>query len=235
MATEAKSKNLQTFISSIKMNGLIRTNRYTVELAPPAVVSEFKDLRTILLYCSEVQLPGVNVSSSQIRTYGELREAPYERIFDSINMTFYVDNTMQVKAFFDRWVNGIQDQKTRTFNYYNDYTTDLKIIVEDTKDRSRYAVNCYECYPKTVSPIQIGYDQKDVMKLQVSMMIRGWTSEAYDVPLDKRVSQWDAIKQSFSIPDKWFNNFGGYQSDLNEAEPESQGVLNTVTNYFSGQ
>lgn len=231
MATATKSTKLRDFISNIKTDGLIKTNRYTVTLTPPKAVGEIGDIRKMLLYCADTQLPGVNISTAQIRSYGELREAPYERLFDSINMTFYVDNNMFVKGFFDRWINCIQNPQSRTFEYYNNYITNIKIEVEDTKDRKRYEVELYECYPKSVGAVQLGYETKDIMRLQVVMNYRNWVSNPVNVPLDKRVSQWDAIKESFSIPDKWLNNFGGYQSDFNDIKPETGGMVTGVTQY----
>ena len=231
MASAKKNTNLTNFIASIKTDGLIRTNRYSVTLTPPKSVGDIGDMRKMLLYCSDVQLPGVNISTAPVRTFGELREAPYEKLFDNLNMTFYVDNNMFVKAFFDRWINCIQNPQSRTFEYYNNYITNIKIEVEDMKDRKRYEVELYECYPKGVSPIQLSYESKEIMKLQVSMNYKNWISRPYNVPLDKRVSQWDAIKEAFSVPDKFLNNFGGFQSDFNNAQPETAGVVTGVTQY----
>lgn len=230
MATASKSKKLTEFIANIKLDGLIRTNRYSVIMTPPKAVGEVGDIRKMLMYCSDIQLPGVNVSSAQVRTFGELREAPYDRLFDNINMTFYVDNNMFVKAFFDKWINSIQNPDSRTFEYYNNYITNLTIQVEDLKDRNRYEVELRECYPKSVNAIQLSYESKEIMKLQVVMNYRNWVSKPFNVPLDKRVSQFDSIKEAFSIPDKFLNNFGGFQSDFNEAAPETAGMITGVTN-----
>ena len=52
---------------------------------------------------------------------GEFREVPYEKLYEPINMTFYVDNDMQVKKLFDEWMSLISDPSTRTYNYYNNY------------------------------------------------------------------------------------------------------------------
>ena len=98
---------IDDFIATVKTQGMMRSNRYTVTMGD--VVNDPDNLRQIMMYCSDVQLPGVNISTAQLRTYGELREVPYEKLFGDINLTFYVDNNMNVKNYFDRWMGLIQD------------------------------------------------------------------------------------------------------------------------------
>ena len=91
---------LNDFISLVKLGGLARTNRYTV------LFSKFgEQSRDVLLLCDQVQLPGTNFNTSDMRTYGEVRKAPYERLYDDVNMSFYVDTGLTVKKFFDDWQN----------------------------------------------------------------------------------------------------------------------------------
>jgi hypothetical protein len=174
---------LNDFVSSITSAGLMTSNRFDVEFAlPPALLSSnsgfnYKgDLKKVLMHCDSVVLPGMTISTQQARTYGELREMPYERLFDNINLTFYVDTTMDSKALFDSWINSIQDPVTRQFNYYKEYITDITIFTLDKDNEDTYRVKLFECYPKSISPIQLDYSSKDVMKLQVSMNYRYWIS-----------------------------------------------------------
>lgn len=176
---------LTEFISAVKTKGLMPSNRFKVEFSLPGSVlnapsntSFNPDLRNVFLYCDSVQLPGLSISTTQSRTYGEFREMPYERLFDNINLSFYVDNSMDTKALFDTWIHSIQNPASRQLAYYNDYITDMTIYVLDKANKSQYSVKLYECYPKSVSPIQMDTASKDVMKLQVSINYRYWTSSS---------------------------------------------------------
>jgi hypothetical protein len=171
---------LNEFIASVRDKGLMTTNRFSVEFALPSIIRTIDylgDLRTVAMQCEGLTLPGMSISTQQARTYGEFREMPYERTFDNITMTFMVDNSMDSKFLFDTWINSIQDPVTRQFNYYNEYTTDIDIFVDDRDDESRYNVKLYECYPKSVAQINMDYASRDVMKLQVSMNYRYWRSD----------------------------------------------------------
>jgi hypothetical protein len=166
---------LDQFIANIKNGGLSRSNRYVVNIAKPFAVDDVI-YRQILLYCDQAQLPGVNYSTIQNRSYGEFREVPYEKLYGDVNMSFYVDKDLYVKEFFDKWINSIQDTNSRAFNYYDQYTTKISIDVQDLNDNSKYRVTLHECYPKTISPIQLDYSAKDVMKMQVVMQFKYWES-----------------------------------------------------------
>ena len=161
---------LNEFIASVKESGLMRTNRFLVEF------NLMGDSRLIQLYCDAVNLPGLTLSTQQARTFGEFREMPYERLFENVNFTFYVDNDMSVKLMFDNWMKSIINPVTRAINYYDNYTTDITVYVLDTEDNSKYYVKLYECYPKSIAAIQMDHSAKDVMKLNVSMNYRYWTS-----------------------------------------------------------
>lgn len=170
---------LQDFISQVKTVGMARSNRFTVSFTPPDKINRRYSntmVQNVLLFCDQVQVPGVNYSTIQNRTFGEFREVPYEKIYGSIEMSFFMDADMKVKTIFDDWIDLIQNKTTKTFEYYNDYTVNMQIDVEDVSDNSRYTITAYECYPKGISPIQLDYANKDIMKMQVSMMYKYWTS-----------------------------------------------------------
>jgi len=157
---------LNDFISQVKHNGMARTNRYVVYFNLPW--ENDYALRDVLLFCDQVQLPGTNFNTADMRTYGETRKAPYERLYEDINMSFYVDKEMKNKLLFDRWFNQIQNPWTRTFNYYDNYRTDIVIEVQDLKDQSRYGIKLFEAYPKSMGAVQLDYAGKDIMKISVN-------------------------------------------------------------------
>jgi len=201
--------SIERFIAQVKTESLARSNRFAVLFNPPAGVSP-ATLDNVLLFCDSIQIPGVNYSTVQNRSYGEFREIPYERLYEAINLTFYVDASLHVKTLFDNWVNVIQNPETRAFNYYNKYVCDMLIEVQDVLDRTRYEISLYECYPKTISAIQLDNSSKELMKLNVTMQYKYWTSTAIDV-----------LDTEEQIPDVWYNeytdNYDNFQRNLNTA------------------
>ena len=179
--------NISDFVSQIG-GGLARTNRFDVVITTPSSV-DIEGLipgQELAMLCEQVQLPGLTINTTPIRTYGEVRETPYEFNYEPINMSFYVDNKMGVKILFDKWIKSIQDPTSRTFTYYQDYICpQLDIYVQDTLDNDRYMVRLFEAYPKSVGAVQMDYASKDIMKVTVQMMFKYWraSEEVFDVVL----------------------------------------------------
>lgn len=187
MFNQKDSNKLGNFISEVKNKGLARNNRYSVKIYSPAALRLYSpnDVSTFNLMCDSVQLPGMSYSTNPNRTYGESREVPYERLFDNITLSFYVDTDMKIKEFFDDWQRNIMDPTTRMFNYYNEYISEMDITVDNLEDKEIYAIKLYECYPKTIGQIQLDYAAKDIMKLSVTFAYKYWNSlNNYNKPTD---------------------------------------------------
>lgn len=214
---------IKDFVAQVKTQGLARTNRYAVVFTPPA--GGGNNLKNVLLFCDQATLPGTNYSTVQNRSFGEFREVPYEKLYDSCTLSFYVDTELQVKKLFDDWINAIQDPTTRTFNYYNDYVSNMLIEVQDLNDKTRYQMVLRECYPKSISSIQLDQGSKDVMKVQVQMMYKYYTS----TPVDG-LAGGETI--STSMIDKLMGNFTGFQEKFNKTIGEAMNfTTGAVINY----
>lgn len=168
---------LKDFIAQVKNGGLARGSHYAVEITPPVGMSAIGNMQKILMFCDQAQLPGLNLSTTPNRVFGEIREVPYEKLFDNINLSFYMDQDMEVKFFFDAWMGLIQNPYDRTFSYYKDYIGSMKIQVQDINDNSRYEVELFECYPKNIGAVALDYSSKDTLKLNVTMQYKHWTSK----------------------------------------------------------
>jgi hypothetical protein len=225
---------LNDFISSVAGEGLMRTSRFAVTFTLPNAMpagNYVGNLRKILLYCDSINLPGINLETSQAKTFGEYREMPYNKLFDNVNMSFYVDNAMSVKLLFDSWMGAIQNPVTRSFNYYADYITDIDIDVFDIANNIRYALTLAQCYPKAINPIQMDYAGREVMKMTVSMNYKYWLSGGSQNNVQavqpngvlNQVNKFlgDAIK----IPQTYFTNFNQFQNSVQSFENVRQNSL----------
>lgn len=235
---------LNEFISNIKSEGLMRTSRFAVAFSLPGAISAGlyeRNLRKILLYCDNINLPGITIETTAAKTYGEERQMPHQKQFETINMGFYVDNAMSVKSLFDNWMGAIQDPQTRNFNYYWDYVTDITIDVFDIADKTRYQVTLFQAYPKAINPIQMDYGNKDVMKLSVAMEYKYWTSTlttssgaGNTKPFSNIINSFGNSINSFlgnsvKIPSTYFTNFDQYQTGFNSFEQGRASLFSSET------
>lgn len=236
---------LNEFISQVAGEGLMRTSRFAVMFSLPSgiTVGQYTgELRKVLLYCDNINLPGITLETTAAKTFGEHREMPHNKLFDTINMGFYVDNSMAVKLLFDNWMGAIQDPVTRTFNYYYQYTTDIVVDVFDVADKSRYQVTLFQCYPKAINPVQMDYSNKDVMKMTVAMNYKYWTSTATTNTYGGNAeaangaafsNSQDTLNQylgdTAAVPSTYFTNFDQYQTGYNSFEQGRASLFSAET------
>lgn len=232
---------LSDFITEVKTRGLANPSKFMVTIAQPRGI-EFgnasETLRLLRLFCDQTQLPDQNISTAQLRTYGEVREVPYENLYGNVNFSFYCDANYIVKDFFDAWIQSISDTETRHWNYYDNYIAPtIDIVLLNNAGREVYAVTLFECYPKQMQAATLDYAAKDTMKVNISMNYKYWRSalisdgtqgsaiqdnNKFNI-LGSDFSNMDGasarslasqVNSAFAIPDQYFNDFGGYQDQL---------------------
>lgn len=223
----SKGPGLEAFKAEMQ-KGLARPNRFFVVLPGNA-----PDNRIIGMFCENAQLPGSNILTTPSRVFGEIREMPYERAYDPINLSFYVDSDFKVKEYFDKWLEEIFDPVTRSGNYYEKYAKNIEIWVHNVEDNRTYAVVLKEAYPKSVSAVSLDYGSKDIMKLQVTMQYKYWRSVAgISAASESALAGIDQVKTANNMDGMNsldFNNvFGSYFNN------SFGGVPATYLNSFQG-
>lgn len=238
---------LSDFISGVR-EGLSRTNHFSVLLTPPSSLANDNiispKMTKILLFCEQAQLPGVSFSTSQVRSFGEFKEVPYEKLYEPITLNFLADSNLTVKVLFDKWVNLIQDTSTRMYSYPDEYMTDnIKIFVHDVQNQKKYCVTLYECYPKAVTPIQLDYNNKEIMRVQVQIVYKYFTTEqitngqtntsviAQNEPRSLMDYGYKAAESI--IPATYFSAFDSFQDVVNNYERMVSSALEDL-NAFTG-
>lgn len=234
---EVKAAPLSDFIAKVKKDGIAKTNRFVTRFSLPSkMVNAMEGAKLVELFCEQSVLTGMNIASQAVRTYGESREVTYDRVFAPINLTFLVDRKMEVVKFFNDWIDIIVDPVTRLNGYYADYVSTVDIYIQDNQNRNTYASRLYECFPKTISDIQLDSSSKDAMRLNVQFVykysnggpiVAGRMPTSIDPTTGETVgeSSFGAmlggyldqyLSGSDFFPDDYFSAFGQYQQDLND-------------------
>ena len=236
--------SLNDFIANVKQ-GMARTNHFTVELLLPEELANMspirEKLRMIQMFCDQTQLPGVSFGTSQVRSHGEFKEVPYEKLWEPITMNFYVDKELYVKYLFDTWIDLVQSQNSRTFRYPNEYMSDkMNIITEDIESTARYETTLYRCYPKSVAPIQLDYSSKDVMKLQVTFayqyainaqVLQQGDSNGSAEPIARQLPNYNyGYPADTVIPENYFTDFKAFQEQFNDFSLDGVKTIDSIEN-----
>lgn len=174
------------FVTFIKGDGLAKQNRFYIDMAIPSLKGPYatlwshpESLKTMLMLCKGVSIPGVNVTTTELRTTGEVTNVPYDRNFGSATFTFYVDKQMYVRMMFDDWISSIQDPQTRTFGWYKDFISEYAevFVLPKSETGAVYKIILNELMPKSIGNLSLDQSNNDIMTVDVTFDYRYYTTE----------------------------------------------------------
>ena len=189
--------NFQALIN--KSGGLARAARYEVVLTPPAgsALANSAKTREVQLLCDTITMPGHDLQSAPYK-YGTsvatqmVTGHAYE---GTIEATFYLDQELDVKSYFDAWQEAAVDTENNTVNYYknasgdNNYAGTMEIYQLGSKSSTQtrfefnsdtgfsqnkkthaeakrtYGIQVQDVYPTTIGSIEYAYATVDTVAL----------------------------------------------------------------------
>lgn len=173
--------SLDNFISEVTKLGVSKSNRFEVQITVPQALQGFtQDGRLVSLYCDISNLPGMSVSTKGLRLYGPAYQRPVSSEFngEAINMTFYLDRDMKVKALFDAWMFKIVNPNSFNVSYAKDYISEIKISQLDEQDKETYSVYLEDAFPRAMSLVDLSASAvNQAGKLNMTFAYRRWFSE----------------------------------------------------------
>jgi hypothetical protein len=173
--------NINELVTNITNSGLAYSNRYEIDIAFPRrhPSRDNQALRSMLVRCDSVIIPGRSLSTTPYRFYGPARNMPYEPIYSGeMNLSIILSADMRERNFFEAWLNSIVNPVNFKFAFYDDYVTNMGITVIDKSDipAARFIVE--EVYPKSIGDIQMGYDREnDFLKMETTLCFRKYYPE----------------------------------------------------------
>lgn len=174
--------------------GPAKSNRFLVQISGgPFDVSELRDLSFL---CEATELPGRGFMSTDIRYYGPNFKAPYQTVYEDMNLTFICRDKFRERKIFDDWLDMINPVSSYNFFYRKDYTSTIKLHqFAETADESRYSFTFEDAYPILVSPQPVTWADDNFHRLTVSFTYVRWYREGFDPirPVDETTS--DAIAE----------------------------------------
>jgi hypothetical protein len=173
--------NLNSFITQVNKTGVSKSNRFEIQITPPQTLQGFtSDGKLVSLYCDITNLPGMSISTKGLKLYGPAYQRPISSEFngEAINMTFYLDRDMKVKAFFDAWMFKTVNPNSFNVGYAKDYVSEIKISQLDENDKETYSVYLEDAFPRAMSMVDLSAGSvNQAGKLNMTFAYRRWFSD----------------------------------------------------------
>ena len=203
------------------------------------------------LLCSNAVLPGAALATAQVvgNYAGVTENMAHTKIFNKINLEFYVDNEYKSLKFLEHWIEFIangsgEDQSRKDYYYRMEYPDDYKayqtkIIKFDRDYKEEMQYNFYGMFPQQLNSIPVKYEGSQVLKATATFMFDRYSAGKF--------SSYDRYRGSFNNRKETLdkskpNNTGLFgaeyidTSDLNipfSGETSGSGGVPSVTDYFS--
>jgi hypothetical protein len=181
--------NIDNFRTEINRSGIAKSNRFELQIYTPASLQSFaNESRIVNLYCEITNLPGMSISTKGLKLYGPAYQRPISSEFngEAINMTFYLDQGMNVKAFFDAWMFKTVNPNSFNVSYADQYVSTIKISQLDGKnnrearksDKETYSVYLEDAFPRAMSLVDLSASAvNQAGRLNMTFAYRRWYSE----------------------------------------------------------
>jgi len=101
------TQSLDAFISSVGKYGIARNNKYEVflpsEIGNVALPDSYK---IAMVYAESIDIPGKYIDTIEARLHGKSLQRPMQfKYSEPLKITFLVDTRMQIRNYFDTWLN----------------------------------------------------------------------------------------------------------------------------------
>ena len=204
------ASTIDAFRAKVNKQGLAKSNKYYVSFRAPFSSSTTQDLN---LYCSAVNLAGRNLNDTVVREYGINRKIVYGQTYADLQTTFYCSEDMREKSFFDKWMNLVIPTPGHTVMgaydvaYYDSYIGDVYVTVADDNLDNRYTIHYFECYPKTVNPIELAYGTNNtLLSLTVMWNYIFWEDTASSYATSSQFQGFSAEEQELFSPEDFISD-----------------------------
>ena len=172
--------NVDNFSAQIAKKGIASPNKFAVKFTRVPSIALGKDKHSDLnLMCESVALAGRSVQSLLDRQYGLNREVAYNGpTYTPVTLAFLCSANYVEKRIFDRWNNMVVDiSKGYDVAYYNSYIGEMQVIALDIKGNAAFTMIYKECWPKTISAIELNHSTLNTpVRITVEMQYAYWIS-----------------------------------------------------------
>ncbi len=177
-----------------KIDGLgsyAKANKFTIQIIPPALTVRQTSVNpaTIDFLAKKVSFPARTFGTTTYRSAGMFSlEVPYETTYEPVSISFMGTNDYTVRKFWLDWFEFIQRTGDTSsggvgrynMKYYKQFKSPGITITsydEEAGMNETHKIKLHDAWPKTISAIELGWDQGDPLEFDVDIVYSRWTHE----------------------------------------------------------
>lgn len=125
----------------------------TVKAMKPS--SAIDSVNAISLTCMIVDIPGVQENVTEIGYGNYNRRIVHGRTYGDFHTSFLITGKYAEKKLFDTWLGIINDESSKSVEFYDEYISDIIVECLDMQDATVYTFTLTEAFPISVGSIRM--------------------------------------------------------------------------------
>lgn len=173
--------------------------------------------KRVQAFCSAISMPDRDMQIKEVRHQGPAYKIVHDYKSADITATFYSDKFLRERSYFELWQSAMYNNQTQNYNFYDNYVSNVNIYQlgsfanQDFRDDITYGIQLYECFPKTIGPVDYSYDANTIQTFTVTFTFRYWLNYYLDYAGQFGVG--NPVQQT-STPKAGVGPFGGLLDKL---------------------
>ena len=125
--------------------------------------------------CFSASIPGMTTATTEKDEH--YRSIAYQKIYEDINLGFYVHGDMKEIEFFQDWMKLMITPHDNHVGFYDDYKSEIEIkTLARAGNNVTMTTRLHDAYPKTLGAVSLDYGTNDdIMKIEVGITYRYYT------------------------------------------------------------
>lgn len=125
--------------------------------------------------CHTAIMPARTLLVADHKHIGAPFRYPYSQTYDPVSFTFYADKDLNARRYFDIWQTMVINIMDNSMNFWDEYTSDIKITQLDRKGRPGYSVTLYQGFPLSVGDVNFNYaSRNEIQNITVTITYKLW-------------------------------------------------------------
>lgn len=129
----------------------------------------------ISVLCFAATMPGKTFETYPHKQLNAPYNIPYSQKFDPVVFSFYTDEKLNTRKYFDIWQSAVANLTDNSMNFYNEYTADIFISQLDLQGNETYTIQLFNCFPIAIADQSYDASQRSSLQtVSVTMSYRLW-------------------------------------------------------------
>ncbi len=184
---------IDQFLAHMNEEGTAKASFFDVWIpaAPVLLGSLYSEL--IRMRCEAAELPGRSLTTQDVRIYGPVYRTVSQSVYNELTLTFIETKKMEIRTFFETWMDLIYNSKTNTQSYPETFVTDIYVQQYDVTNYSNDSqtdlqevlkMTLHRAFPTSVNPMTTAWSDDAFHRVQVTLVYEWYDLENFSFRID---------------------------------------------------